>query len=47
MSNNPDKFSALEQAGVCVVERVPLVVEPAETAEDYLRTKREKLGHLL
>ncbi len=47
MSNNPDKFSALEQAGVRVVERVPLVVEPAETAEDYLRTKREKLGHLL
>lgn len=47
MSNNPDKFSALEQAGVRVVERVPLVVEPAETAEVYLRTKREKLGHLL
>lgn len=47
MSNNPDKFTALEQAGVRVVERVPLVVEPAETAEEYLRTKREKLGHLL
>jgi GTP cyclohydrolase II len=47
MSNNPDKFSALEQAGIAVVERVPLVVEPTESTEDYLRTKREKLGHLL
>ena len=47
MSNNPEKISALERAGVRVVERVPCRVEPGATFEDYLRTKKEKLGHLL
>lgn len=47
MSNNPQKIEALERAGVVVVERVPCVVEPVESTEEYLRTKKEKLGHLL
>jgi GTP cyclohydrolase II len=47
MSNNPKKVQALEKAGVRVAERVPAIVEPVESAADYLRTKREKLGHLL
>jgi GTP cyclohydrolase II len=47
LSNNPDKINALERAGVRVVERVPCQVEPIATTEDYLRTKKEKLGHLL
>jgi GTP cyclohydrolase II len=47
LSNNPDKINALERAGVQVVERVPCQVEPVSTTEDYLRTKKEKLGHLL
>ena len=47
LSNNPDKISALERAGIEVVERVPCQVEPIATTEDYLRTKKEKLGHLL
>jgi GTP cyclohydrolase II len=47
LSNNPDKISALERAGVCVAERVPALVEPQAHAEDYLRTKKEKMGHLL
>jgi len=47
MSNNPEKLEALEKAGVRVVERVPATVAPQESTEDYLRTKREKLGHLL
>ena len=47
MSNNPDKVQAVEQAGVHVIERVPCIVEPTESTEDYLRTKKEKLGHLL
>lgn len=47
MTNNPDKFNALESAGIRVVERVPVVIEPTESTEEYLRTKREKLGHLL
>jgi GTP cyclohydrolase II len=47
MSNNPEKIQALERAGVRVTERVPSIVPPIESTEDYLRTKREKLGHLL
>ena len=46
LSNNPDKVAALENAGVRVVERVPCEVSPTPQAEDYLRTKKEKLGHL-
>ncbi len=46
LSNNPDKVSALEGAGVTVVERVPCEVTPSPHAEDYLRTKKEKMGHL-
>ena len=46
LSNNPDKVAALENAGVQVAERVPCEVPPNEHAEDYLKTKREKLGHL-
>lgn len=47
MSNNPDKIEALEKAGLKVVERVPIEVESEEPAAHYLRTKKEKLGHLL
>ena len=46
LSNNPDKVAALELAGVRVVERVPCEVAPSPHAEDYLKTKKEKLGHL-
>jgi GTP cyclohydrolase II len=46
LSNNPDKVSALEGAGVTVVERVPCEVTPSPHAEEYLRTKKEKMGHL-
>ena len=46
MSNNPDKIKALEKAGLKIVERVPIEVESEEPAAHYLRTKKEKLGHL-
>ena len=46
LSNNPDKVHALEKAGVRVVERVPCEVIPSKHAEEYLKTKRDKLGHL-
>jgi GTP cyclohydrolase II len=46
LSNNPDKVAALERAGVRVVERVPCEVEPHSHSENYLKTKKEKLGHL-
>ena len=47
MSNNPEKIEALERAGVSVTERVPCLVTPMDSTEDYLRTKKEKMGHLL
>jgi GTP cyclohydrolase II len=47
MSNNPDKLRALEEAGLEVVERVALEVEPHASFAEYLRTKRDKMGHLL
>lgn len=46
LSNNPEKVAALERAGIEVVERVPCEVKPSEHAEEYLRTKKEKMGHL-
>lgn len=47
MSNNPDKLKALEAAGLEIIERVSIEVESEEPAAHYLRTKKEKLGHLL
>jgi GTP cyclohydrolase II len=46
LSNNPDKVAALERGGIKVVERVPCEVSPSEHAEDYLKTKKEKMGHI-
>lgn len=46
LSNNPDKIAALEAAGIEVVERAPIIAPPLETTAEYLRTKKEKLGHL-
>ncbi len=47
LSNNPQKVGALETAGVRVTERVPCEVEPHAASEKYLKTKKQKLGHLL
>jgi len=47
MSNNPRKFEGLEEAGITVVERVPIEITPSTNSENYLRTKKAKLGHLL
>jgi 3,4-dihydroxy 2-butanone 4-phosphate synthase/GTP cyclohydrolase II len=47
ISNNPLKLNAIEEAGLKIVERVSIQVEPGEEAVNYLRTKKEKLGHLL
>jgi GTP cyclohydrolase II len=46
LSNNPDKVAALEKSGIVVTERVPCEVPASAHAEDYLNTKKEKLGHL-
>jgi GTP cyclohydrolase II len=47
LTNNPDKISALTRHGIAVVERVPIEVPPGAFNGAYLRTKREKMGHLL
>jgi GTP cyclohydrolase II len=46
LSNNPDKVAAVERAGIEVTERVPCEVTASAYAEDYLKTKKEKMGHL-
>lgn len=47
LSNNPGKVKAVEDAGVVVADRVPCIAAPVESREAYLRTKQEKMGHLL
>ncbi len=47
MSNNPDKIAAILAAGIEIVERVPIDLEPSESSRGYLKTKKEKMGHLL
>jgi 3,4-dihydroxy 2-butanone 4-phosphate synthase/GTP cyclohydrolase II len=47
MSNNPAKIRALDQSGLKVVARVALEIPPTHAASHYLRTKKERMGHLL
>jgi GTP cyclohydrolase II len=47
LSNNPDKVTQLESAGIRVVERVPCRPRTSKHSAAYLRTKKDKLGHLL
>jgi GTP cyclohydrolase II len=46
LTNNPAKTEGLERYGVEVVERIPLVISPNPSNVGYLRTKRQKMGHL-
>jgi len=47
ISNNPEKVEAVERAGVHVAERIPCLADVLDTRHAYLRTKKEKMGHLL
>lgn len=47
ISNNPEKIEAMKKRGLNVVERVSLFIPQSNEAQDYLRTKKEKMGHLL
>ncbi|MGA8088924.1 MAG: GTP cyclohydrolase II [Terracidiphilus sp.] len=47
MTNNPAKVAALESAGITVSERVSAEVAPQETFAAYVRTKQEKMGHIV
>jgi len=46
LSNNPEKIQALESAGI-KVERIAALTDAGEAAQDYLRVKKEKMGHLI
>ena len=47
LTNNPKKISRLEVYGIKIVEQVPLLAEPGEHNIKYLRTKKQRLGHML
>jgi len=47
LSNNPDKIEQLERAGIRVVERIPCRPRTNHHSRAYLRTKQNKMGHLL
>ncbi len=47
MSDNPAKIQALRRAGLEVFERVRLDIEPHDCFAKYLKTKKEKMGHLI
>lgn len=47
ISNNPDKFNQLQDLGIHVSNRVPVVIEPNETNESYFNTKKHEMGHLI
>jgi 3,4-dihydroxy 2-butanone 4-phosphate synthase / GTP cyclohydrolase II len=47
LSNNPEKVQGLEQEGIQVEQRIPLEIPPHSLSRDYLKIKKEKLGHIL
>jgi len=47
LTNNPAKMDAMQSLGVNVVERIPIEIEPNAINREYMRTKREKMGHWL
>ena len=47
LTNNPEKVTQLEQQGINVAKRTPLIVGVTEQNRTYLATKRERMGHLI
>jgi 3,4-dihydroxy 2-butanone 4-phosphate synthase/GTP cyclohydrolase II len=47
ITNNPGKRAGIEGYGLTIVDRVPMEIQPNENNLEYLRTKKEKLGHVL
>jgi len=47
LTNNPEKVNSLIREGIEIVDRLPLMIKPGEDNEEYLRVKRDLMGHLL
>jgi GTP cyclohydrolase II len=47
ITNNPDKIKALDDAGIEVVSRIPVIIEPNGANQEYLQAKKEIFGHFL
>ena len=47
LTNNPDKVYQLEDFGMKIIERIPIQMEASEYDLFYLKTKQEKMGHIL
>ena len=47
LTNNPEKIEQLTEAGIKIVERIPLITIPTEFSREYLSTKARRAGHLL
>jgi 3,4-dihydroxy 2-butanone 4-phosphate synthase/GTP cyclohydrolase II len=47
MTNNPSKIVGLEGYGITITERIPLNTNPRKENIEYLKTKRDKLGHMI
>jgi 3,4-dihydroxy 2-butanone 4-phosphate synthase / GTP cyclohydrolase II len=47
ITNNPEKMSAFDGSDISVLDRVPIIIPPVDENRNYLRDKRNKMGHLL
>ncbi len=47
MTNNPEKIKYLEDNGIRISKRIPVIIKPTSFDEFYLETKKDKMGHLL
>lgn len=47
LTNNPRKIEGIGKYGLKIIERVPIIIKPNKINKEYLKTKKEKLGHYL